>query len=104
MPTDADMVLSKMIEELVAGYNKTKSTGHDALAHAIQILDARIADQQHKVQMPLWVEMCEKHRLSESEWGAIIADMFRMIAQRCQVWEVNEWLEAEADLAEFQHE
>ena len=102
--SNADLILSKMIEEVVAGYNKNKRTGHDALAHAIQILDRRISEEQHKVKMPLWVEICEKHRLSESEWSAIIADMFRMIAHRCQVLEVNEWLEAEADLAEFQHE
>lgn len=102
--TDAELLLSKTIEELLISYDKSKANGRDALADAIQLLDDRIQAQQDTIQVPLWIEICQKHGLSESEWGAVLANIFRTIAERCQVWEVNEWLEAEADLAEFQHE
>lgn len=102
--TDADLILSRTIEELIAGYQSSKDKGKDPLAYAIKLLDDRIQEQQHYVQIPLWVEICQKHRLSETEWAPILADIFRTIATRCQVWEVNEWMDAEADLAEFQHE
>lgn len=102
--TNAELLLSKTIEELLINYDKSKANGRDALSDAIQLLDDRIQAHQDTIQLPLWVEICQKHGLSESEWGAVLASIFRTIAERCQVWEVNEWLDAEADLAEFQHE
>lgn len=102
--TTAEAVLYKTIEDLVLGYQESKEHGEDALKTAIQILDRHIEEQQKATKQPLWVEICEQHELEEKQWGPVLADLFRLIAARCQTLEVADWLEAEADLAEFQHE
>lgn len=102
--TNAEAVLYKTIEDLVLGYNESKEKGEDALQEAIRILDQHIAEQQYKSAMPLWIEICQQYRLDESANASMLAGIFRIIANKCQILEVTEWLNAEADLAEFQHE
>lgn len=97
--TDAEQALAESVYEITINAQGYRDTSFDALLQAIDAMDDRI-DNAHKRLIPLYEECCIELGLDIAEWRPKLAEIFRLIADRCQVWEVTDWLDIEADLAD----